>query len=192
MDIVFRVGGDGYEGVLFARREDAERVAQIREALRRSKTWGEFRANLPPGEWESNLQERFLIGEEPPDDEAFTAGDMPGDADAIAADLRSMGYRVEPTELDISLTPGAGQPLSERARRVNWPNVDQSRHGTGVFFADGMCGACRSAVRTRGTRNPAAALRVLQRVRRLLQADVQRGADADAGQDVPGGIHRAL
>lgn len=146
MDIVFRVGGDGYEGVLFARREDAERVAQIREALRRSKTWGEFRANLPPGEWESNLQERFLIGEEPPDDEAFTAGDVPGyadgdypewlmqtqldwfpaelirkygdvetsvlngemlelpagDADAIAADLRSMGYRVEPTELDIS------------------------------------------------------------------------------------------
>lgn len=94
----------------------------------------------------SNIQERFLIGEEPPDDEAFAAGDVlgyadgdytewlmqtqldwfpaelirkygdvetsvlngemlelpAGDADAIEADLRSMGYRVEPTELDIS------------------------------------------------------------------------------------------
>ena len=47
MDIVYRVGGDGYQCALFAQRENAERVAQAFTALRESKTWGEFRARLP-------------------------------------------------------------------------------------------------------------------------------------------------
>lgn len=81
MDIVYRVGGDGYQGVLFARRNDAERVAQIRKALRNSKTWGEFLANLPLGEWEENLQDRFESGAAPSDDEPFTADSVPGHAD---------------------------------------------------------------------------------------------------------------
>lgn len=79
MDIVYRVGGDGFEGPLFARRQDAEDVAQIRKALHHSKTWGEFRSALPACEWENNLQD--LFDEIPADDEPFTADDVPGHAD---------------------------------------------------------------------------------------------------------------
>ena len=79
IDIVYRVGGDGYEGVLFALRGDAENLAQTRKALANSKTWGEFRANLPFGEWEQNLAERF--DDVPPDDEPFSADEVPGYAD---------------------------------------------------------------------------------------------------------------
>ena len=50
MDIVYRVGGDGYQCALFAERASAERVAQALSALRESKTWGEFRDRLPFGE----------------------------------------------------------------------------------------------------------------------------------------------
>ena len=144
MSIVYRVGGDGYGGVLFAARDAAERVAQIRKALYNSKTWGQFRANLPDGEWEENLEFRFE--EAPGDGEPFTADSVPGHADGdypewlmqtqldwfppeliekygqvetsvlngemlelpadkaevIVAELRAMGYTVEPTELDIS------------------------------------------------------------------------------------------
>lgn len=79
MDIVYRVGGDGYQGALFARRDDAERVAQIRIALDNSKTWGQFRASLPVGEWEENLADCFE--DVPADAEAFSADDVPGYAD---------------------------------------------------------------------------------------------------------------
>lgn len=79
MGIVYRLGGDGYGGVLFAGQDDAEYVAQIRHALYKSKTWGEFPANLPEGEWEENLRDRF--DEVPPDDEPFTADAVPGHAD---------------------------------------------------------------------------------------------------------------
>ncbi len=77
MDIVYRVSGDGYDSVLFAKRDNAEYVAKIREALYQSKTWGEFRANLPAGEWE-DLEPQL---DEPPDDEPFKADDIPGHAD---------------------------------------------------------------------------------------------------------------
>jgi hypothetical protein len=77
MDIVYRVGGDGFDSVLFATRASAEYVAQIRKALYQSRTWGEFRANLPEGEWE-NLEWKL---EDPPDDEPFKADDIPGHAD---------------------------------------------------------------------------------------------------------------
>lgn len=79
MDIVYRIGGDGYDGVLFARREEAENVAAIREALANSKTWGEFRANIPFGEWEANLADCFE--DTPPDDEPFSAEEVPGYVD---------------------------------------------------------------------------------------------------------------
>ncbi len=79
MDIVYRVGGDGFESVLFADRTSAEYVAQIRKALYQSKTWGEFRRNLPEGEWENTFVD--WLEEAPQDDEPFTADDAPGHAD---------------------------------------------------------------------------------------------------------------
>jgi len=81
MDIVYRVGGDGYEGALFAERDSAERVAQIRRALRESTTWGQFRAALPDDEWEDDLQYRFEFDEDPADDEPFHGDMVPGYAD---------------------------------------------------------------------------------------------------------------
>jgi hypothetical protein len=80
MDIVYRVGGDGYDCVLFAERSTAERVAQTFAALRESTTWGQFRANLPDGEWEDNLQ--YCFDEDAPADDAPFHRDMvPGYAD---------------------------------------------------------------------------------------------------------------
>lgn len=146
MDIVYRIGGDGFDGVLFAKRESAERVAKIRDALHNSKTWGEVRAKLPDGEWESTFQNNF--DEVPGDDEPFggpdcapgfadgdypewlrasqldwlpeelieryggtlsrtmlngDALDLPADkAEQIAEELRTMGHKVERTNLDIT------------------------------------------------------------------------------------------
>ena len=68
MDLVYRVGGDGYQCALVAERSSAERVAQILTALRESTTWGEFRAKLPAGEWEGVLQDCFDEDDAPPDD----------------------------------------------------------------------------------------------------------------------------
>ena len=79
MDIVYRVGGDGFDSVLFANRARAEHVAQIRKALYQSKTWGEFRRNLPEDEWEVTFGYRF--DEIPQDDQPFTADDAAGHAD---------------------------------------------------------------------------------------------------------------
>lgn len=145
MDIVYRVGGDGFQCALFAERDSAKRVAQILTALRESTTWGEFRAKLPEDEWDCFLQCRFDKGP-PPDDARFhrdmvpgyADGDYPewlrssvlewfpvsliekhsgtvdssvlngdalelpaGEAEAIAADLRAMGHRVERSNLDF-------------------------------------------------------------------------------------------
>jgi len=77
MDIVYRVGGDGFDSVLFASRASAEYVAQIRKALYQSTTWGDFRAHLPEGEWE-NLAWKL---EDPPNDKPFRADDISGHAD---------------------------------------------------------------------------------------------------------------
>ena len=79
MDIVYRVGGDGFECALFAERNKAERVAQIKTALLGSKTWGEFRRGLPEGEWEDLPIE--WEGEYPSDDDPFTYDDIPGASD---------------------------------------------------------------------------------------------------------------
>jgi hypothetical protein len=78
MDIVFRVGGEGFECALFAELSKAERVAQIKRALSESKTWGEFRRGLPDGEWEDLPIE---WDEEPPDDYLFSADVIPGYSD---------------------------------------------------------------------------------------------------------------
>lgn len=81
MDIVYRVGGDGYDCALFAERSSAERVAQILTALRDSTTWGEFRAELPADEWEDVLQYCFEEDEVPADDAPFHRDMVPGYAD---------------------------------------------------------------------------------------------------------------
>lgn len=80
MDIVYRVGGDGYDSVLFAKRDSAEYVAQIRNALFTSRTWGEFRSKLPQGEWEDQFQDVFE-GDATTDDDSFEPDSTPGFAD---------------------------------------------------------------------------------------------------------------
>lgn len=74
MDIVYRIGGDGYQCALFAERDSAERVAQILAALRESTTWGDFRAKLPDGEWEEVLQ--YCFDEDPRSQELMSAAEV--------------------------------------------------------------------------------------------------------------------
>lgn len=85
MDIVYRVGGDGYSCALFAERSSAEHVAQILTALRRSATWGEFRRNLPDGEWEESLQ--YCIEDEPGDDGRYPADSQYADSAPFHRDM---------------------------------------------------------------------------------------------------------
>jgi len=82
-NIVYRVGGDGFDGALFSGSDEAEHVAQIRQALYNSNTWGEFRRQLPADEWEFQLAERidFRYERIPADDEPFAADCVPGHAD---------------------------------------------------------------------------------------------------------------
>ena len=77
---MYRVGGDGFEGVLFAERDEAEYIAAIRAAMRESKTWGEFRAKLPDGEWENYFQEYFE-GSGTTYEQSFSHDCAPGAAD---------------------------------------------------------------------------------------------------------------
>ncbi len=81
MDIVYTLGGEDFDGPLFAERSSAEYVAQIREALYRSDTWGEFRIKLPADEWDRLVSNAWVEPEELPDDEPFTPDDIPGHAD---------------------------------------------------------------------------------------------------------------
>ena len=79
MDIVYKEIDIAPDSVTFARRSDAEEVAQIWVALETAKTWGEFRAMLPEGEWEENLEDYFEEG--PPDDKPFDSDAVPGHPD---------------------------------------------------------------------------------------------------------------
>jgi hypothetical protein len=99
MDIVYRVGGDGFQCALFAERDSAEKVAQILAALRQSTTWGEFRAKLPEGEWEDVLQ--YCFDEDPPADDArFHRDIVPGYADGDYPEwLRSSALEWFPASL---------------------------------------------------------------------------------------------
>lgn len=65
---------------MFAERDRAVRVAQIRHAIEESSTWGEFRRGLPAGEWEDRIQVYFDAAEEEPpvDDAPFTSDDVLG------------------------------------------------------------------------------------------------------------------
>lgn len=79
MDIVYRVGGEGYEGALFAERSTAERVAATYAAIDSSTSWTDFRTALPDGEWELILENTET---EPADwTEPYTADDVPGYSD---------------------------------------------------------------------------------------------------------------
>ena len=97
MEIVYQVRGDGV-GVTFARRSDAEYVAQIWKALDNSKTWGEFRANLPVGEWAANMAAHFE--DIPLDDEPFDANAVPGYLDGDYPQwLRQVAFKWLPQDL---------------------------------------------------------------------------------------------
>lgn len=79
MDLVYK---EHLDHLVFAERAQAERVEQIWTALRESTTWGEFRRNLPEGEWEDHFLDFFDNDEDiPADDEPFDAMCVPGHAD---------------------------------------------------------------------------------------------------------------
>lgn len=122
MDIVYRVGGDGYESVLFADRASAEHVAQIRNALYQSKTWAEFKQNLPAGEWE-DLESRL---DDELEDGPFTADAIPGHADGDYPEwLRQSQLDWFPEELiekysgEVGLTTLNGEVLDLPADRAD-------------------------------------------------------------------------
>ena len=75
----FAYGSNGEYCVVFAPRDRAEYVAQIYTALSDSGTWGEFKKNLPEGEWERYFTE--VLDESPDDEQAFDADDVPGHPD---------------------------------------------------------------------------------------------------------------
>ncbi|WP_156628638.1 hypothetical protein [Mycobacterium sp. 1274756.6] len=81
MDLVYHVHRD-HNGpiVVFAERGRAEYIWSIHRAINESETWGQFRAALPTGEWESHFLPHFEDWEEevPADDEPFNSGDVPG------------------------------------------------------------------------------------------------------------------
>lgn len=77
--------------LIFASPERAQFVDRLRRAIEDSRTWGEFRLGLPPGEYENLFAEHFStnaesIAEDPvcahPTDEApFTSESVPGYSD---------------------------------------------------------------------------------------------------------------
>jgi hypothetical protein len=75
----FEYGSNGEYCVVFAPQDRAEYVAQIYRALRDSETWGEFKGNLPEGEWDRYFTQVF--DETPDEDEAFDADEVPGHPD---------------------------------------------------------------------------------------------------------------
>lgn len=84
MEIVYRrcLGCNGRDSVVFAERNRAERVSQIKTALENSSTWGELRSALPEGEWEDHFQVDCGGDDEPLDQDAFCAyDDVPSYAD---------------------------------------------------------------------------------------------------------------
>jgi hypothetical protein len=77
MDLIYSSDDEG-ANVVFADRAKAFYVAQLYEALG-SRTWGEFRTNLPQGGWEEFLErsgaesddDGNLVDEFPTGDESF-------------------------------------------------------------------------------------------------------------------------
>lgn len=64
-------------GLVFADSERAEHIASIHEAIRASKTWGEFRRQMPADEFEEIMASAFDDQSEPrPDDGVAFNGDV--------------------------------------------------------------------------------------------------------------------
>ena len=85
--LYYRVSDYG-NAVVIARESDALRVDAIRKAITTAKTWGEFRAMLPAGEWDA-IAYSLDLGEDPDEDiedsfgdaHAFNAERLPGFSD---------------------------------------------------------------------------------------------------------------
>lgn len=118
MDIVYTVGGEDFDGPLFAERSTAEYVAQIREALYQSDTWGHFRTKLPAGEWDRLVSKSWVEPDELADDDRFTPDNIPGHADGDYPEwLRQSQLEWFPKELiekhdgEVTLTTFSGWVL---------------------------------------------------------------------------------
>lgn len=89
---------DGSQGPVFATKTEAERNAQIQNALDTATTWGEYRSRLPEGEWAERGEMYPALGddgeplmkdgepvleylEDQEDDDPFDAETVPGVGD---------------------------------------------------------------------------------------------------------------
>lgn len=80
-DLVYRVS-PANGGVVFASHERAAWVAQIHDALRSAKTWGQLRKALPPGEYERILESQDTDEEPlPKPRDPFSADQIPSVCD---------------------------------------------------------------------------------------------------------------
>lgn len=71
------------EDLVFARPERAEEIDALHAAITQSRTWGEFRAAMPPEEYERIVEIAFEEEglERPSPDEQFDSGRVPGFCD---------------------------------------------------------------------------------------------------------------
>lgn len=80
--LYYRISDYG-NAVVIARESGAHRVDAIRKAIKTAKTWGEFRAMLPAGEWDSIAYS--LNPDEDPDEDSEDrfADDLPFNAERL-------------------------------------------------------------------------------------------------------------
>jgi hypothetical protein len=84
LELYFRVSHGG--SLIFAPPERALYIDQLHRAIEESKTWGEFRKRLPPGEYRRLFAESFSADpgeadkefQEPTDSQQFSSEDVPG------------------------------------------------------------------------------------------------------------------
>ena len=99
MDIVYTINTEG-AGAVFAERAAAEESAQVWSALRESKTWGEFKAAMPPAEFATVLENMKLDDDEVDLESAFDPDEVPGHADGLFPTcLQAKALRWFPEEL---------------------------------------------------------------------------------------------
>ncbi len=79
--LVYRtVGHNG--GLVFASESRAKYVARLHQALRTSRTWAQFRAAVPPGEYSAIIRSFDDFGEpRPRSTDSFSAESVPGWSD---------------------------------------------------------------------------------------------------------------
>jgi len=70
-------------GLVFAKPERAIEISQLHCAIARSRTWGEFRAAMPAGDYELIAAQLFDLDDldRPDDDEPFVPERVPGYVD---------------------------------------------------------------------------------------------------------------